>query len=48
LSDTTCNSSRDTCREVAGSEGSSIVFGFGCDEEEDSAFGGRLDPGPWN
>jgi hypothetical protein len=48
LCDTSCYSTTDSCCEVTSSEGSRIVFGFRCDEEEDSALSGRLDPGPRN
>jgi hypothetical protein len=47
-----CNSSQyssaDSCCEIAGAEGSGVVFAFGGYEEEDGSLGGGFDPGPWD
>lgn len=48
LRKTTGHTSRDTSDEVGCTKRLGVVFGFGGDEEEDSALGGGFNPGPWN
>jgi hypothetical protein len=48
LSNTTDNTTNDTTTKLGGTSVAGIVFGFGSDEEEYSALGGRLDPSPGN
>jgi len=45
LSYTTDNASGDTGKEGLGTEGASIVFGFGGDEEENGSLGRGFNPG---
>ena len=40
------HAARDAASELGRAEGARVVLGLGGDEEEDSALGGRLDPGP--
>jgi hypothetical protein len=46
LGKTTCHTTAYTGYEGGGAEVAGVVFGFGCDEEEDSSFGGGFNPGP--
>lgn len=46
LSNTTSNTSDDTTSELVGTSGASVVLGLGGHEEQDSALGGSLNPGP--
>ena len=48
LSDTTGHTSGDTSEEVGSAKNLGTVFRLGRDEEEDSALGGSLNPGPRN
>lgn len=48
LGDTTGHAAGYATNEVIRAKGFSVVFCFGGNEEEDGAFGGGLDPGPWD
>lgn len=46
LSDTTGNTTDDTTTKLRGTHRAGVILGFGGDEEEDGALGGRFNPGP--